>query len=142
MPIIALLGFVSPKMSYFAIFRYTELYYSYENNWMFPLFVCTLCFAYRLGGGEADKCFKTGVNAVILLFSGFVDIMWFVANSVNYANYPVTIPHVRLVIGHEPSFSELIIFIGVHVIFLVLFNLIPMKKAFAVLQEKQIAEEQ
>jgi hypothetical protein len=127
-PFVVYFGYVCPRMSFAAIFKLIDDYYTYENVLMFPLFVFSICLAYRIGGGKSGKCLKTGLTGLILLFSGFVDVMWYLANDVDYSTWPVTIPHIEVILGFTPTFFQLLMYVLVHVIIIVIVNLLPLDK--------------
>ncbi len=124
-PFIIYLGFFSPKMTYLACQGKMDPYYSLEFNFLYPGFIMAICLAYRLGGGSPGKCLKTGLNGMILIFSGFLDLMWFVTNRLDYAKTVGTIPHIQVIIGHVPSLNELIVFMAIHFILLIIINCLP-----------------
>ena len=124
-PLILYFGYVCPSMSFAAIFNLVDDYYTYENVFMFPLLIFSICLAYRIGGGTSGKCLKTGLNGLILLFSGFVDVMWFAVNNVDYSSWPVTIPHIEVILGFTPTFAQLLIFVFVHLLLLIVVNILP-----------------
>jgi hypothetical protein len=127
-PFFLYFGYVCPRMSYTAIFSLVDDYYTLENVMMFPLFVFSVCLAYRLGGGTGGKCLKTGLTGLILLFSGFVDIMWYIVNNVEYSTWPVTIPHIEAILGFTPTFFQLIIFASVHFILIAGVHILPLDR--------------
>jgi uncharacterized membrane protein YsdA (DUF1294 family) len=124
-PLVIYLGYISPKMMYLAVHGNLDLFYTLEFTFLYPGIIMSLCLAYRLGGGSPGNCLKMGLNGVILLFSGFLDLMWFVTNHLDYSKNVSTIPHIQVIIGHVPSFTELLVFIGIHFIIAVIINLIP-----------------
>jgi hypothetical protein len=127
-PFVLYFGYVCPSMSFAAIFSLVDKYYTLENIFMFPLLVFSICLAYRIGGGTSGKCLKTGLNGLILLFSGFVDVMWFLVNEVDYSSWPVTIPHIEVILGFTPTFVQLLLFVFVHLLLLVIVNILPFDK--------------
>lgn len=124
-PLVIYFAYVCPRMSFAAIFNLVDDYYTYENMLLFPLVVFSICLAYRIGGGKSGKCLKTGLNGLILLFSGFVDVMWYVVNNVDYSTWPVSIPHIEVILGFTPTFMQLLAFVVVHVILIILVNILP-----------------
>jgi hypothetical protein len=127
-PFVIYLSFFAPRMTYLALERELGVFYTLEFTFLYPGIVMAICLAYRMGGGSPGNCLKTGLNGIVLLFSGFLDLMWFVVNQIDYTKNVDTIPHIQTIIGHVPSFTELIIFIIIHVIIIVFINCLPLDK--------------
>ena len=150
LPFIFFLGFVCPKMNYSAMCNHMEEYYIYENIFLYPLIILSVCAAYRIGGGKSGLCIKTGLNGILLLFSGFLDLMWHVVNGLEYkefmniairtiidaygtsidrvVKYKLSIPHIEIILGHFPGWDGLLLFIFVHLILIVMLNFLPFDK--------------
>lgn len=127
-PLIIYLGYLAPKMTYLAIQGQIGMFYTLEFTFLYPGLIMAICLAYRLGGGSPGRCVKTGLSGIILLFSGFLDWMWFVTNQLDYAKNVGTIPHIQVIIGHIPSLTELIIFVMVHFLIIIGINCMPLDK--------------
>jgi hypothetical protein len=127
-PIVFYFSYIDPRLSYSAIFHQLDEFYKYLNIFLFPVFLYSICFAYRMGGGSSGKCLKTGLSGIILFFSGFLDAMWYIVNGINYATWDVTIPHIKVLFGFTPTFTGLLVFISLHIVLIVIVYILPFDK--------------
>lgn len=127
-PFLFVLGYLDQVMVYAFIRSDMAAFYKYDFLLLYPTIVLSVCFAYRLGGGSPGHVIKIGVSGLILLFSGFLDIMYFVTNNIPIKLDQYFAPHMLEIIGHVPSLTEVIIFISVHFIAIALFSMVPINK--------------
>jgi hypothetical protein len=113
-PILILNLYLAPKLSFFALSNLYPQYYTMFYSVLYPMVLASICFAYRIGGGTPGNSLKIGIIGVLVLFSGAVDLMWFVLSGLDYTTHATSIPHVEVVIGHMPSLFEILVFISVH----------------------------
>jgi hypothetical protein len=138
-PILVFNLFLAPKLTFFAEHTQYENFYNLFFVILYPLFLCSICLAYRLGGGKSGNCLKIGLIGVLVLFSGVMDFMWFILNGYNYAVDATSIPHIQVVIGHVPKFVEIIVFISVHFAASIALVFVPLDKFFDKLTKVQAA---
>jgi hypothetical protein len=133
--VVAFLSFFIPKLSFWGFVGIPQniddpynKYYTYLFLMLYPAVLLSICFAYRIGGGKPGHCIKIGLFGVLLLFSGYYDLFWFV---VNRRPFPETLPyahHIMVVIGHYPTTREAFLFFLCHVPFLVGIVLLPLER--------------
>lgn len=139
LPFFIFTGYLIPRITYFA-FRaipmklipdaHLELY-TLLFVMVFPAIVMTVCMAYRLGGGTPGNVIKIAFSAVIILFSGWLDFMWYTINPVEIPERIVYAHHIEVIIGHFPTYVETIIFAAAHIPLLVILNVLPLDKWIA-----------
>lgn len=115
-PIFVFNMFLAPKLTYFAERDQYESFYNLFFVVLYPMMLCSICLAYRLGGGKPEISLKIGVIGVLVLFSGIMDFMWFILNGLDYRIHATSIPHIQVVIGHVPNLTEIIVFISIHML--------------------------
>jgi hypothetical protein len=126
-PFLVFLGYVIPKMTYYFLQgpQTQPEYYTYLWSLSYPGIMLSLCLAWRQGGGSPGRALKIGLFGLVLVFSGFLEWMWFRANSdMNYYDMK-TIPHIDVIIGHFPSYAGLFVFMLCHVPILVAIAFAP-----------------
>jgi hypothetical protein len=129
LPTLAFLGYIIPRMYYYFVMgpSYEPQYYTLLWNLCYPGIVLSICLGYRMGGGTFGRTFKIGANSLILLFSGYLEYMWFVVNPMPYESM-ATIPHIEVLIGFKPSHSGLLLFFAFHIPLLVILNMLPIDR--------------
>jgi hypothetical protein len=129
LPSLAFLGYIIPRMFYWFLMgpENEPAYYTLLWNVCYPAIVLSICLAYRLGGASFGKTFKVGANSTILLFSGYLEYMWFVINPLPYEGMK-TIPHIEVLIGFKPSHPGLLIFFACHIPLFIIVNLLPIDR--------------
>ncbi len=141
LPFIVFLGYIIPRISYYGYFgaeidkvAFGEFYTAlYLLN--YPMITFATSFAYRMGGGTPGNTIKIPVCGMLLIFSGFLDIMWHLIN-------PVALPehiygsHLVILFRRPPLFSEVIIFALCHILLIIGILLLPLDKWIRVLVEK------
>ena len=138
LPFLVFLGFIIPRMTYYFLMgpENEPAYYTYLWSLSYPGIILSICFGYRMGGGLPGKAIKLGLNGLILVFSGYLELMWFIVNPLNYSDMP-SIPHVEVVIGFMPSYFGLFIFALCHIPLLVGVNLLPLDRWYEELAERK-----
>lgn len=137
LPFFIFLGYLIPRISYFGfkgaavgnVAQAGELY-TVIYLLLFPLINFTTAFAYRMGGGTPGNCIKISLVGVIIIFSGFLDVMWFLVNPVAL---PTTIDeayHIILFFGRAPTYTECVVFMLFHIPLLIGALLMPFDKWF------------
>lgn len=128
-PFLVFLGFVIPKMTYlFLMGPSTEpKYYTYLWSVNYPGIILSICLAWRLAGGSSGHAIKIGLNGLILVFSGYLELMWFQVNPLNYYDMP-SIPHVEVILGFFPTYTQLFIFALCHIPLLIIVNASPIDR--------------
>lgn len=130
-PFVFFTGYMVPRISWFYYgdtaraqgdFFYTHLYLLF-----YPAIVLTVAAAYRIGGGSPGRCLKIMATGVVILFSGFLDIMWFVANPVAIPEV-IDAPHINLITGGPISFGATILFALAHIPIVVAINVLPLDR--------------
>jgi hypothetical protein len=69
------------------------------------------------------------LTGIVLVFSGFLDIMWFVVNPVDLPAQ-IDAPHINLITGGPISFGAAVVFALVHLPILIGINLLPLDRWF------------
>jgi hypothetical protein len=136
LPLLVFLGFILPRVSYYVFHdaaldgtqareAYTVLYLL-----LYPGIVLSIALAYRLGGGSPGRVLKVALLGVVLIFSGFLDFL-----------YPLVTPkpipdvveanHIRIFLGHFPSYREVGFFLLAHVPVLAGIILLPLDRWLA-----------
>ncbi|HUN37100.1 MAG TPA: hypothetical protein VMU95_34310 [Trebonia sp.] len=124
------LGFVIPKMTYYFLQGPQTLpqYYTYLWSLSYPGIILSLCLAWRQAGGSAGRSIKIGLIGLVLVFSGYLDWMWFRANpNMNYYDEK-TIPHVQVIIGHFPTYLGLFIYMICYIPIIVAIGIAPLDR--------------
>jgi prepilin signal peptidase PulO-like enzyme (type II secretory pathway) len=88
-PILGFLGYIFPRADFYGFVgipegfpnAYGEFYIALYLM-MYPGLLLTVMFAYRLGGGTPGACLKIVWSGVILIFSGFLDVLYYIVNPV------------------------------------------------------------
>jgi hypothetical protein len=124
-------GYLFPRISWFyygdTARAQADLFYTHLYQLAYPALILTVTAAYRLGGGSAGRCLKIAWTGVLIIFSGFLDIMWQVVNPVPI---PPTIdaPHIAVFFGGPVSFATAVVFALAHVPIVVALNLLPLDR--------------
>lgn len=126
-PLLAILGFVIPKLTFYFLQgpQTQPEYYTYLWSLLYPGIVVAICLSWRQAGGSAGHALKVGLMGIVLVFSGYLEWMWFRANpSANYYGMK-TIPHIQVIIGHFPSYGGLFIYMMCNVPIFVAIGIAP-----------------
>jgi hypothetical protein len=132
-PFLFFTGYVLPRVSYF---YYGDVeraqgdsFYTHLYLLLYPGIVLTVAAAYRLGGGSPGRCLKISLSGIIIVFSGFLDVMWQLVNPVEIPA-AIDAPHITMFTGGPISFTATILFTLAHVPILVALNLLPLDRWF------------
>lgn len=124
-------GFLIPRISGFYFVdqerAHPESFYTHLYLLTYPAIVLTVTAAYRLGGGSSGTCLKIAWSGTIILFSGFIDVMWQLVNPVAIPAQ-LSPPHVVAITGGPVTFSGLVWFTMAHVPLLVVVLLLPLDR--------------
>ncbi len=125
-------GYLFPRISWFyyggaAAQAQPDLFYTHLYKLMYPAMILTVTAAYRLGGGSPGRCLKIAWTGVLILFSGFLDVMWQVVNPVPIPDR-IDAPHIALIMGGPVSFPTAVGFAVAHLPFVVALNLLPLDR--------------
>jgi hypothetical protein len=113
-PVLLFNLYLAPRLTFYAEFDEYHRFYTLFFMVLYPLLLASVCLAYRLGGGSPGRTLKIGIVGVLVLFSGIMDMMWFIWAGLDYATHATSIPHVEVFLGRVPSLPGMWAFIGVH----------------------------
>ncbi len=138
LPSLIFLGYLIPRISYFGFSGAASKgdaiasgeFYTILYLLLFPAILMTVTLAYRLGGGASGKTFKVAFSGVILLFSGFLDLLWPIANGLPIPEKLIYAHHVAVFLGPDPSYKATIVFALFHLPLLLILILLPLDKYF------------
>jgi hypothetical protein len=113
-----------------------------------PYVILMLAFAYRCGGGSAGNSLKISWAGILLMLSGYEDVMFWVANARGpFPEVATWASHVTVFLGRPATSTEFYIFMAVHAILIALVFALPLdrigarlERAFRFLPPSQIAE--
>jgi hypothetical protein len=136
LPFFVFLGYILPKISYFGFsgivpVKYDEVggeFYTVLYLLLYPMINFAVAFAYRMGGGSPGKVIKISLFGVVLIFSGFLDLMWYVINSSVLPSHLQYSSHIIIFFGRAPTYFEGIIFALCHIPILAAVLLLPFDK--------------
>lgn len=124
-------GYIYPRVSYFYYFDSARVeadgFYTHLYLLAYPGLVLTATAAFRLGGGRAGHCVKVAWTGVLIIFSGFLDVMWWLVNPVSLPDQ-IDAPHIMVFTGRPVSFEEAIWFTVAHIPFLIVLNWLPLQR--------------
>ncbi|GII77356.1 hypothetical protein Sru01_23380 [Sphaerisporangium rufum] len=130
-PFVFFTGYLIPRISWFyygdGARAQGDSFYTHLYLLLYPGIVLTVAAAYRIGGGSPARCLKIMVTGVLIVFSGFLDIMWQVANPVPIPPL-IDAPHINIITGGPISFGATIVFALAHVPILLGVNLLPLDR--------------
>ena len=130
-PFILFTAYIFPRIGYFYFLdgEHAEVGSFYTTQFLlsYPAIVLTAAAAYRLGGGSPGRCLKIAVSGMIIIFSGLLDVMWWVVNPVEIPAV-IDAPHINILTGGPISFGAAILFTLAHVPVLVGINLLPLDR--------------
>jgi hypothetical protein len=131
-PLVGFLGYIIPRISYLGFVALPEgapdasgEFYTYLYLMLYPAILLSIAFAYRLGGGAPGNCLKVVLSGIILIFSGFLDILWFLVNPTGIPETLQHAHHIEMILGHYPSYPEAIVFALAHLPLLCVVLLLP-----------------
>lgn len=124
-------GYLIPRISWY---YYGDVdraqgdgFYTHVYLLLYPGIVLTVTAAYRLGGGAAGRSLKVAVTGMIIVFSGFLDIMWQLVNPVPIPDM-IDAPHITVLTGGPIAFEATIAFALAHLPVAVAVNLLPLDR--------------
>lgn len=133
-PFLFFTGYVIPRISYLyytdADRAHGDTFYTHLYLLLYPGIVLTVAAAYRLGGGAPGRCLQIAASGVVIIFSGFLDLMWWMVNPIDIPEQ-IDAPHINLFTGGPISFGQTILFALAHVPVLVAINLLPLDRWLA-----------
>lgn len=130
-PFLFFTGYLIPRVSWFYYGDGARLqgdsFYTHLYLLLYPGIVLTVASAYRLAGGSPGRTLKIMASGVVIVFSGFLDVMWQVVNPVKIPEL-IDAPHINLFTGGPISFGAAIVFTLAHVPIVVVINLLPLDR--------------
>lgn len=130
-PFIFFAAYIFPRIGYFYFLdgEHAEVgsFYTHQFLLSYPGIVLTVAAAYRLGGGSPGRCLKIAFSGMVIIFSGLLDVMWWVVNPVQIPDV-IDAPHINILTGGPISFGAAILFTLAHVPILVGINLLPLDR--------------
>ncbi|WP_243712611.1 hypothetical protein [Actinomadura sp. 6K520] len=130
-PFVFFAGYLFPRISGFYFLdgerADADSFYTHLYLLLYPGLVLTTAAAYRLGGGTPGRCLKVVFTGIAVIFSGFLDLMWFVVNPVDIPP-EIDAPHITLLTGGPISFGATVVFALAHLPLVVAFNLLPLDR--------------
>jgi len=130
-PFVFFTGYMVPRISWFyygdVARTQGDSFYTHLYLLLYPAIILTVAAAYRIGGGSPGRCLKIMATGVVILFSGFLDLMWFAVNPVAIPEV-IDAPHINLFTGGPISYGATILFALAHVPLAVGINLLPLDR--------------
>ncbi len=131
-------GYIIPRISYFGFtgavitseYALAGEFYTILYLILYPAIILTTCFAYRIGGGTPGNTLKISLSGVVILFSGFLDVLWYLVNPVGIPETIQYAHHIRIILGHYPTYLEAVLFTICHLPLLVGIIILPLDKWF------------
>ncbi|MEV4373271.1 hypothetical protein AB0J71_39820 [Nonomuraea sp. NPDC049637] len=130
-PFVFLTGYLIPRISWFyygdGARAHGDDFYTHLYLLLYPGIVLTAAAAYRIGGGSPGRCLKIMASGVLIVFSGFLDVMWQVVNPVEIPDR-IDAPHINLFTGGPIPFWGAVVFTLAHVPVVAGVNLLPLDR--------------
>ena len=124
-------GYLFPRISWFyygdTAREQADGFYTHLYQLMYPALILTVTAAYRLGGGSPGRCLKIAWTGVLILFSGFLDVMWQLVNPVPIPDR-IDAPHIAAIMGGPVSFGTAVVFTLAHLPLIVALNVAPLDR--------------
>lgn len=118
LPFLGLTGYLLPRISWFYYGDggrvHGDEFYTHLYLLLYPGIVLTVAAAHRLGGGSPGSCLKIAVNGAVIVFSGLLDLMWFLVNPVEPPEV-IDAPHITVLTGGPISYPATVLFALAHV---------------------------
>ncbi|OLT12294.1 hypothetical protein BJF79_22555 [Actinomadura sp. CNU-125] len=131
LPFVVFTGYIVPRISGFYYLdgerAHGDSFYTHLYQLLYPGMVLTVAVAYRMGGGTSGRCLKIIFGGIVIIFSGFLDLMWYVVNPVGIPD-EIDAPHINLITGGPISFGATVLFALAHVPIVVGFALLPLDR--------------
>jgi len=135
LPFLMFTGYIIPRISYYYYFdrdqSQAEEFYTHLYLLLYPGIILTTAFALRLGGGTAGRVMKIALMGVLIIFSGFLDIMWQLVNPLEQISEHIDAPHITVITGREITFTETIWFTIAHIPLVALIAILPLQRWMA-----------
>lgn len=136
LPFFIFLGLIIPKISYFGFtgvvpisdYSVSGEFYTVLYLLLVPMINFSVSFAYRMGGGTPGKTIKISLCGIIILFSGYLDVLWQLVNPVEIPDKLLYAHHITLILGRVATFREGIIFALCHIPLFIIAILLPLDK--------------
>ncbi len=133
LPFVVFLGYVLPRISYYGYFgaevnseAYGEFYTAlYLLN--YPLITLVTAFAYRIGGGTPGNTLKIPICGMMIIFSGFLDLMWPIINHMPLPEF-IYGNHLVIRFGRPPAYNEVVVFALCHIPLIIGVLALPLDK--------------
>lgn len=116
------LGLIIPRIAFLAVVlspaqdqNVFEQYYTLLYFILYPFITLLAAFAFRVGGGNIGHTIKIALGGQIFLLSGYLDIMWLLINGAKIPEVLNHAYHIKIIIGHFPTFQETIFFALFHI---------------------------
>lgn len=137
-PFLGFAGYLVPRISYYGFtgvvptnsYAQAGNFYTLLYLLTYPALVLTTTSAFRLGGGRPGQCVKIALSGVIILFSGFLDLLWYLVNPVPIPQTMQYAHHIAVVLGHYASWRETIVFALCHIPLLAGLLALPLDRWF------------
>jgi hypothetical protein len=149
LPVLALLGFIIPRLFYFAIQGFEASPSDQENLLalfdefytvvaiLVPFIFLWVALVFRLAGGSPSGSLKLSIACLLVMLSGYEDVMLFLTTPMGPLPETATwAHHVTVFLGHPPSRAELFGFMAVHFVLAVLVLAVPWGKAMVGLRKR------
>jgi hypothetical protein len=124
-------AYIFPRIGYFYFVDVEKAeagsFYTHQFLLSYPGIVLTVAAAYRLGGGSPGRSLKIAVSGVLIIFSGLLDIMWWLVNPVEIPD-TIDAPHITILTGGPISYGATILFVLAHIPIIVGINLLPLDR--------------
>lgn len=134
-PFVGFLAYILPRISYYGFFvgdiladeKLSGEFYTYLYLLLYPGIILSLCLAFRMGGGSIGDTLKISLIGQLLIFSGFLDIMWPLVNPVGL---PETIygQHIKVFFGRFVTYQEATYFCLAHIPLLLILIWLPLDR--------------
>jgi hypothetical protein len=130
-PLVFFTGYLLPRVSFFyygdAERVQGDSFYTHLYLLLYPGIVLTVAAAYKLGRGSPGRTLKIAISGIVIVFSGWLDIMWMVVNPVPIPDV-IDAPHINVFTGGPIPFGATIWFAVAHIPLLVAVNLLPLDR--------------
>ena len=125
-------GFIFPRISWFYYMDTgrvnAESFYTHLYLFTYPAIASTIGFTWRLGGGSSGRALKIMWSGIIILFSGYLDVMWHTINPVQSRATTFEPSHIVAIVGRPVTFVEMIWFTVAHIPLLLILVYLPIDR--------------